>query len=68
MPDKKHPTEHRIDNDHDFKWNCVQILEKEPNTRKRLISEMIHIKKNRNCINEQTDTDNLNNVYLPLIT
>lgn len=60
-------TEHKIDNNHDFKWNSVKILEKEPNNKKRLISEMIHIKKNRNCINEQTDTDNLNNVYLPLI-
>ena len=40
-------SEHRIDNNHDFYWKNVQILDKEPNYFKRLVSEMIHIKKRR---------------------
>ena len=38
-------SEHRIRNNHDFNCKNVKILDKEPNYFKRLVSEMIHIKK-----------------------
>jgi len=39
-------TEHRVKYGHDFDWNNVEILDKEPHYNKRLISEMIHQKTN----------------------
>jgi len=35
---------HRLDLDHDFDWNNVEVLDEETNYKKRFISEMIHIK------------------------
>ncbi|XP_018353715.1 PREDICTED: uncharacterized protein LOC108755288 [Trachymyrmex septentrionalis] len=50
------------------KSNVVyKILYEEPSYRKRLISEMLHIKKQRNSLNLQTDTEGLNKAYLPII-
>ena len=44
---------------HDFDWNNIQILDKEPCYNKRLISEMLNIKKQKNlillCLNFQID-------------
>jgi len=60
-------TEHRLLHDHDFQWNNVQILDEEPSYRKRLISEMLHIKKQKNNLNLQTDTEGLHKAYLPII-
>jgi len=37
-------TEHRLEFSYDFNWD-VEILEEEINHNKRIISEMIHIKK-----------------------
>ena len=56
-------SEHRIKNNHDFNRENVKILDNEPNYFKRLVSEMIHIKKEDNTINKQTDTTNLNAIY-----
>ncbi|KYN31257.1 hypothetical protein ALC56_14440, partial [Trachymyrmex septentrionalis] len=50
-------TEHRLLHDHDFQWDNVQILDEEPSYRKHLISEMLHIKKQKNSLNLQTDTE-----------
>jgi len=48
-------SEHRIRYNHNFNWKNVKILDKEPNYFKRLVSEMIHIKKKtRLLINKQT--------------
>ena len=49
-------SEHRLDKNHDFRWNDVKILDIEPNWKKRLISEMIHIKTNLSNINKRQDT------------
>ena len=38
-------SDHRMNLNHNFKWNEVKILDKEASYNKRLISEMIHIKK-----------------------
>ena len=47
----------------DFRWNDVKILDIEPNWKKRLISEMIHIKTNPSNINKRQDTESLNPLY-----
>lgn len=38
-------SDHRINHRHNFKWNEVAILDREPSYNKRLISEMVYIKK-----------------------
>jgi len=38
-------TNHRLNLDHDFDWDNVEVLDEEINYKKRLISEMIRIKK-----------------------
>jgi len=58
---------HRLSHKHDFDWDNVKILDKEPSYKKRLISEMIHIKKQHNSINKQTDTESFPDSYLPII-
>ena len=60
-------TEHRRQLDHEFKWDEVEILDEEPSYRKRLVSEMINIKKQKNGLNLQTDTDGLHKAYIPII-
>jgi len=45
-------SEHRL-NQNDFEWDNVKIIDNEPSYRKRLISEMIYIKKTTTGI-EQT--------------
>ncbi|KYN22422.1 hypothetical protein ALC57_05184 [Trachymyrmex cornetzi] len=60
-------TEHRLQNNHDFRWDDVEILDEEPIYRKRLISEMVNIKKQTNSLNLQTDTEGLHRAYLPII-
>lgn len=52
---------------HDFDWDHVEILDKETNYSKRLISEMLHIKEQHNSINRQTDTELLPITYLPTL-
>ena len=56
-------SEHRLEKNHDFGWNDVKILDIEPNWKKRLISEMIHIKTNPSNINKRQDTEGLNPLY-----
>ena len=46
---------HRIDCNHDFKWDEVEILDREPSYSKRLTSEMLHIKKQINPLNKQSE-------------
>ncbi|EFN65097.1 hypothetical protein EAG_00792, partial [Camponotus floridanus] len=56
-------TEHRLNFDHEFKWDEVKILDKESFYNKRLISEMICIKRQHNGLNLQTDTDCFPDIY-----
>jgi len=60
-------SEHKLALGHDFDWENVKILDEEPYLGKRLISEMLHIKKQTNSINLQTDTEGLHDAYLPII-
>jgi len=56
---------HRIEN-HNFNWEDITILDNEKNYNKRLISEMVHIIKQKN-LNKQCDTEFLSEAYFPLI-
>jgi len=47
-------------------WNDIKIVDNEPSYSKRLISEMIHIKKQSYDLNKQSDTELLD-TYLPMI-
>jgi len=60
-------TEHRIKYDHTFNWEKIEILDSEPNYKKRLISEMIHIKQQNNGINSHKDTEFLHDTYFHLL-
>jgi len=56
-------TEHRLQYNHDFDWEGVEILDVERNFNKRMISEMINIKCQKKGINLQTDTETLDRAY-----
>lgn len=60
-------SKHKIEYNHDFDWSLPIILHCEKYVRKREIAEMFFIKKNKNTINLQKDTDNLNNIYNKII-
>lgn len=52
---------------HEFNWEDVEILDKESYLGKRLISEMIHIKRQKNDLNLYSDTEKLNDTFIPII-
>lgn len=60
-------SEHILNLQHTFNWNDVKILDTEVNFHKRLISEMIHIKEQKNGINLKTDTELLDSAYFDII-
>ncbi|KYN16344.1 hypothetical protein ALC57_11400, partial [Trachymyrmex cornetzi] len=59
-------TDHRIEFDHNFKWNDVRILDSE-SSYKRLLSEMIYIKRQKHGINKMKDTESLPELYSDII-
>lgn len=52
---------------HPFNFEKTEILARQQNYKKRLLSEMIEIKKHRNHINKKQDVDNLSSAYFNLI-
>ncbi|EZA59748.1 hypothetical protein X777_16229, partial [Ooceraea biroi] len=56
-------SKHRLSENHDFDWDKPTILHRETHKIKREIAEMIYIRKHSNCINLQTDTENLSDMY-----
>jgi len=56
-------TEHRLQFNHDVDWEDVKILDSERFLGKRLVSEMMFIKKQKNDINLQSDTEHLDDAY-----
>ena len=57
-----------VNRHHNFNWNKIQIIHKENNLSKRLIAEMIFMKKEKdNRLNKIIDCDNLSESYFPLI-
>lgn len=49
-------TEHRVSHNHSFNWDEIKILDREINYYKKLVSEMIHIKEQKNRIDLKKDT------------
>lgn len=62
-PNRSVITEHRLNYGHDFDWQNVKILDHESFYHKRLVSEMLYIKRQKNSLNLQTDTENLHHSY-----
>jgi len=58
---------HQLNNNHEIKWDNVNILDKEHAYNNRIVSEMIHIKKQNNGLNKQNDTEQFPDLYLPFI-
>jgi len=52
---------------HDFDWDNVEISDEEIHFNKRIIFEMIHIKKQSYSLNLQHDTDSLDSIYFDII-
>ena len=59
-------TDHRLLN-HDFKWDEIEVLDEERNLNKRLLSEMLLIKRQKNGLNAQKDLDRLQHNYVNMI-
>jgi len=53
---------------HSFDWINVKIMDHETNYFKRLISEMIHIKTQKNSLNSVDDIECLDSAYFNLLT
>jgi len=60
-------SEHIITKNHSFDWDKVKILDHETNYFKRLVSEMIHIKEQKNSLNLMKDTELLSMSYSDLL-
>lgn len=68
IPDKHNAiSKHRVTFKHDMKWDKPKVLDCERNQYKRDISEMLHIKRNKNSINVQQDTAKLNTLYFSIL-
>jgi len=60
-------TEHILNFNHNFDWENIKILDSECNYNKRLVSEMLHIKEQKNGINSQKDTEFLDESYFCIL-
>jgi len=58
---------HRLSHNHDFDWEGIRILDNERSWNKKIVSKMIHIKRQSCDINKQSDTDLLPEIYFPVI-
>jgi len=58
-------TEHRLEKNHEFDWDNPEILDREK--YRRLISEMINIKSQKNTLNMQSDTELLQQTYVEIL-
>ncbi|EZA47392.1 hypothetical protein X777_16331 [Ooceraea biroi] len=58
---------HRLNNNHEFDFSSPMVLHNEKYYKKRDISEMFFIKKYKNNINLQKDTERLPDVYNGII-
>ncbi|XP_050315966.1 uncharacterized protein LOC126750390 [Anthonomus grandis grandis] len=67
---KKNPTalaEHKMNTGHNFNFGKTTIMGQQQLFKKRLLAEMINIKKHNNAVNKRTDIDNLSSSYFNLI-
>jgi len=61
-------TEHIINFNHNFDWDNIKIMDTESNYNKRLVSEMLHIKEQKNGINLHKDTELLDESYSAILS
>ena len=59
--------QHQMNYNHEFNWEETNIIDQESNYKKRLTSEMIHIKSNHNSINKKEDIYTLNKIFFPIL-
>ena len=52
---------------HEFNWEETKIIDQKSNYKKRLKSEMIHIKSNHNSINKKEVIYTLNKIYFLIL-
>jgi len=50
--------------EHEFDWDDVEILDSERYLGKRLISEMMFIKRQNNALNLQSNSEYLHHAYV----
>ncbi|KAM0737118.1 hypothetical protein ACS0PU_000211 [Formica fusca] len=60
-------TDHRMNFNHNYDWDGVKILDNEPQLCRRLISEILYIKRQKNGLNLQTDTESLPDMYFSVL-
>jgi len=59
---------HKLYHDHIIDWNNTTIiLDSEQSYYKRMVSEMIHIKRQEMGLNKQSNTKRFPEIYLPII-
>ena len=59
--------QHQINFGHEFDWNRTVVVDSEIIYKKRLISEMIHMKCQKSRINKKDNIYTLNSNYFPLL-
>jgi len=59
-------TEHNLNKNHEFDWD-PEILDREKYYYRRLISETINIKSQKNTLNMQSDTELLQQTYVEIL-
>lgn len=59
--------EHAFDHNHSFNFTDTKMIGKEINLTKRLLREMVEIKKERKSINKRSDIENLSSAYYNII-
>ncbi|KYN15983.1 hypothetical protein ALC57_11780, partial [Trachymyrmex cornetzi] len=60
-------TEHRLEHGHNFDWENTEIVDSERFLYRRRISEMLHIKLQKNGLNLQSDTEFLHHAYISIL-
>ncbi|RLU21148.1 hypothetical protein DMN91_005521 [Ooceraea biroi] len=61
-------SKHRVNGGHEFEWSNVNVLHQEMLLSKRLIAEMIFIKRHTSSLNLQKDTERLPGIYDIVLT
>jgi len=60
-------TDHRYNDNHEFDWDNVEILDKERYLSTRLIYEILHITRQNNSLNLQSDTEFLHYAWVSIL-
>jgi len=59
--------DHRLQEDHEFDWENIAILDEEFQYKKRLVSEMLHIRRQIHRFNLRTDMERFLKIYFSII-